>query len=91
MFSFLKNKFIITFIAFIIYSLFLDENDVFKIQENKRKLNELSELENLNRSKLNETKTLLSELKKIDNIEHYARSKKFYKKEDEDIFIITFE
>ena len=89
--TYIKNKYIITVLIFIAYSLFLDENDIFKINENRLKLAELEEIEKSNQIHLDETLHTLENLKQIDNIEHFARSKKFFKKDDEEIFVLSFE
>ena len=86
---FIKNKFIITSIVFVIYSFFLDENDIFKILDNREKLRELTDIENQKKSKFKKNEELLTSLNDIENIENYARSKKFFKKDDEEIFVIT--
>lgn len=89
--KYVKNKYAITVLVFIIYSLFLDENDVFKIRENKSKLKELEEIERASIDHLEATYNTLEKLKQIENVEHYARSKKFFKKDNEDIFVISYE
>ena len=35
------------------------------------------------------TKSELKKINKLDNLEAYAREKKFFKRQDEDIFVIT--
>jgi len=40
---------------------------------------------------LKQTKSTLSKLKNINYLEAFARSKKFFKKNDEEIFVITYE
>ena len=89
--KYVKNKYAITVLVFIIYSLFLDENDIFKIRENKSKLKELEEIERASIDHLEDTYSTLEKLKQIENVEHYARSKKFFKKDNEDIFVISYE
>jgi hypothetical protein len=89
--KYVKNKYAITVLVFIIYSLFLDENDIFKIRENKSKLRELEEIERASIDHLEDTYNTLEKLKQIENVEHYARSKKFFKKDNEDIFVISYE
>ncbi len=89
--KYVKNKYAITVLVFIIYSLFLDENDIFKIRENKSKLKELEEIERASIDHLEDTYNTLEKLKQIENVEHYARSKKFFKKDNEDIFVISYE
>ncbi len=41
------------------------------------------------KTKLQETKKDLENISDLDNLEAYAREKKFFKRNDEDIFVIT--
>ena len=41
------------------------------------------------KAKLRQTKMDLKKISQIDNLEAYAREKKFFKRKDEDIFVIT--
>lgn len=85
----LKNKFIITFGIFFLYLIFLDDNDIFYVVNQKKKLNEL-ELQNEDvKAKLQQTKSDLDKISHLDNLEAYARERKFFKRDDEDIFVIT--
>tara|TARA_B100001287_G_scaffold276736_1_gene289064 strand:+ start:1670 stop:1852 length:183 start_codon:yes stop_codon:yes gene_type:complete len=55
----------------------------------KKKLNEL-ELQNEEmKTKLQITKKDFNKISDLDNLEAYAREKKFFKRYDEDIFVIT--
>jgi cell division protein DivIC len=84
----LKNKFAITAILFFIYLLFLDDTDIFTIVSNLRKQSELTEQNYAMAQNLKESRISLRRLRKIQYLEHYARSKKFFKKKDEEIFVI---
>lgn len=70
------------------YILFLDDMDVFTIISNLKKKKELSVQNDRITEELNKTKATLIRLDSISYFEEYARSKKFYKKDDEDIFVI---
>lgn len=70
------------------YILFLDDMDVFTIISNLKKKKELSAQNDRITDELNKTKATLIRLDSISYFEEYARSKKFYKKDDEDIFVI---
>ena len=88
--SFLKNKYVLTIFVFIIYALFLDDTDVFSLVHNLNKRSELSTQNNSMKKQLTETQRTLRQLHNINNLETYARSKKFFKKENEEIFVITY-
>ena len=89
--AFVKNKYFITSIAFLIYFLFLDDLDIVTIINQKRKLNKLESQRDLLAQDLKEAKSTLKKLKSLNYLEAYARSQKFFKKDDEEIFVITYE
>lgn len=89
--AFVKNKYFITSLAFVIYFLFLDDLDIITIINQKGKLSKLESQRKLLAEDLKETKNTLRKLKNINYLESYARSQKFFKKDDEDIFVITYE
>jgi cell division protein DivIC len=89
--AFVKNKYFITSLAFSIYFLFLDDLDIITIINQKSKLSKLQAQRDLLAENLKETKNTLKRLKNLNYLESYARSQKFFKKDDEEIFVITFE
>lgn len=91
MFSYLRNKYILAGTIFVVYALFLDDNDVFTIITEKRKLYQLEEKTETYQTMLDETTYTLKKLRYTSEVERYAREKKFFKKDDEDIFVIFYE
>lgn len=85
----LKNKYFITTLAFLFYILFLDDSDVFKLYSNIRKKKELVQQNKEMMKKLKANKYALQNLDKLEFLEHYARSNKYFKRADEDIFVIV--
>jgi cell division protein FtsB len=85
----LKNKFFITFIVFSGYLIFLDDNDIFYILKQKETLNQLKEQNKAMKVKLEHTRSELMKIEDLDYLEAFARQKKFFKRKDEDIFVIT--
>lgn len=88
--SYLKNKYGLTLFVFLIYVLFLDDLDIFSIISQKQKLNKLEIQRDNMKSQLLSTRATLRKLNKINYLESYARSQKFFKKDEEEIFIITY-
>ncbi|MCX6195945.1 MAG: hypothetical protein NTY55_04720 [Flavobacteriia bacterium] len=88
--SYLKNKYGLTLFVFLIYVLFLDDLDVFSIISQKQKLNKLEIQRDDMKNQLISTRSTLRKLNKINYLEAYARSEKFFKKENEEIFVITY-
>jgi hypothetical protein len=70
------------------YVLFLDDMDVFTIISHLKKKKELSIQNQRVTEELTKTRTTLNQLDSIAFYEAYARSNKFYKKANEDIFVI---
>lgn len=89
--KYFKNKFILTTCLFFVYILFLDDVDIFTIINQNRKLSHLEESKIEISQKLNQTKGILKELRYSSNLESYAREEKLFKKDNEDIFIISYE
>ena len=86
-----KNKFILASTVFLIYTLFLDDNDIFSIISRNSKLTELTVKRKLMVSDLEKTTSILEKLKYKSEVEKYARENKFFKKDDEDVFVIFYE
>ncbi|MEY4973371.1 MAG: hypothetical protein RLZZ55_158 [Bacteroidota bacterium] len=89
--SWLKNKYILTSIIFVVYFLFLDDWDIFTLVRQKRKLSQIEQQDEQMHQQLKDTKKTLRKLHRLDELEAYARSEKFFKRDDEEIFVITKE
>ncbi|MFA5575136.1 MAG: septum formation initiator family protein [Brumimicrobium sp.] len=87
----LKNKYILTSIIFVVYILFIDDVDIFNILRQEAKLRELKQNKIELAEKYNETKQLLEQLDDDKALERYARENKFFKQDDEDIFVIVYD
>jgi hypothetical protein len=88
---FFKNKYIFTLTGFVIFALFLDDNDIFTLMSQNRKLSKIQLDHKIIQIKLKETRYTLKQLSHGAALEKYAREEKLFKKDDEDIFILTFE
>lgn len=88
---YLKNKFILAGTIFFIYTLFLDNNDIFTILSQKLKLKELNEKRIEMVVNLENASNTLAKLKYKSEVEKYAREKKLFKRENEDVFVIFYE
>jgi hypothetical protein len=90
-FKWVKNKFLVTTIVFFLYALFLDDWDVFQLIKQNIKLTELNEQRTKTKKELDKTLNTLNKLKTPIGIEAFAREEKFFKKDNEDIFVISYE
>ncbi len=86
--QYLKNKFILGSVIFLVYTLFLDENDIFTIIRHKHKLYQLEIAKQEVSADLEKARKTLRTLNSNNELERYAREEKFFKKDDEDIFVI---
>lgn len=75
----------------MVYTLFLDENDIFTIFNQQRKLRQLEKTSSETKEKLDETLAIISKLKYRNEVERFAREKKLFKKDNEDVFVISYE
>jgi cell division protein DivIC len=89
--KYVRNKYVITFFVFLIYFLFLDDMDIFMLVKQRNKLNKLKAHKVEMTVQLLETKKELKMLNNLNTLEAYARSEKFFKQKDEDIFVISYE
>lgn len=88
--SFFKNKYLITTVLFIVFMLYISENDIFNMFERNGKLQELQKSEQHLTKLIKDTRDELDLLKNnnIQTIEKYAREKYLMKKENEDLFVV---
>ena len=89
--SWLKNKYLLTGAAFLVWIVFLDtKNDLFSQYDRFNRSKELTKNENHLGKQITETRTELNLLKtNALSIEKYAREKYLMKKDNEDLFIIS--
>lgn len=85
-----KNKYILALAIFMVYNLFLDEVDIFTVINQNKKISELRSAQSEMNLKLKETKYTLSQIKDLSYLEKLAREDKLFKKDNEDIFVITY-
>lgn len=88
---FFRNKYIFTTSVFLVFALFLDENDIFTLVSQKGKLSKIKADQVLMEDRLRETRYTLRQLNYSSELERYAREEKLFKKDDEDIFILSYE
>ena len=88
----MKNKYVLSFILFLLWLLFFDANnlvdrfslmgEIFRLERNKEYFRERIQKDSI---RMQELKT------DRDNLEKFAREQYLMKKDDEDIFVIIFE
>lgn len=76
---------------FFVYTLFLDENDIFTIITQTNKLHQLEANTAMMEKDLVETQITLKKLNHKSEIEKFAREEKLFKKDNEDVYVIFYE
>lgn len=86
---FLRNKYLLTLIIFIIWIVLLDSNNLISRRKEIKNLKKLRAEREYYVQRIEEDKRKLYELKTDDrNLEKFAREEYRMKKPDEDLFII---
>ena len=87
--SWLKNKYLLTGVFFVVWMVFFDPKDILSDLERRNKLNELQTSELHLKQQITDAKQELDLLKNnAQSIEKYAREKYLMKKDNEDLFIV---
>lgn len=86
-----RNKFILTGTIFFVYALFLDDIDLFSMISHSNKFRKIEASKVEVTEKLNKTRYTLRQLRYTSEVERYAREEKFFKRDNEDIFVISYE
>jgi len=90
--SWLKNRYAFTSIAFVIWMLFFDTNDVFMLYKLKSELTTIATEKEYFDKRIKETRSDLDNLlNDNDKLEKFAREKYLMKNDDEEIFVIVME
>jgi cell division protein DivIC len=86
---FLRNKYLLTIIIFILWLLLLDSNNLISTHKEMKNLKKLKSDREYYVQRIEEDKRKLYELKTDDrNLEKFAREQYRMKKPDEDLYII---
>ena len=86
------SKYLIALVAFVVWIVFFDDNNLRQHQKNLQELAQLEEQVAFFKQKIEADKRKLYELQTNDeNLEKFAREQFFMKKADEDIYVIVEE
>src|SRR5438128_1533843 len=87
--SWVKNKYFISFTAFVLWMLFFDRNDLFTQLERKKELREINQSKNYFAQRITEDRKFSKDLQfNASAIEKYAREKYLMKRDNEEVFLI---
>ncbi|MEN0056640.1 MAG: septum formation initiator family protein [Mucilaginibacter sp.] len=88
----LKNKFFLVTLAFLVWMIFFDRNDLFSQYEYRRQVNKLKAERDFYKTQTDEVNKELNELtSNPKQLEKFAREKYLMKKDNEDVFVIVHE
>jgi cell division protein FtsB len=87
-----RNKYFLTVVAFVVWMLFFDKNDILAQYEFKSEVTKLQEEKDFYVKEIETVKKDLNELNtNLNTAEKFAREKYFMKKDNEDVFVIVKE
>ena len=90
--SFLKNKYAITIIVFLVWLALFDQNSFLFRHKLTSRISNMKKQKELYEQQIKENKQKIEELKgSPDNLEKFAREEYLMKKENEVIFIVKEE
>jgi cell division protein FtsB len=88
----IKNKFFLATVAFVIWMIFFDKNDLFSQYEYHQQLSKLKQEQEFYKTETAKVNKDLDELTSDKvKLEKFAREKYLMKKDNEDIFVIVHE
>ena len=86
----LRNKYFLAVVAFVVWMLFFDKNDIFSQYEYRSEVNKLQQERDFY---VKETAIVKKDLNELDSnlntAEKFAREKYFMKKDNEDVFVVV--
>lgn len=87
--SFVRNKFFLATVGFIVWMLFFDRNDLLTQMQRRRELSEIRQSKQYFEKQITENRKFSKDLQfNASAIEKYAREKYMMKRDNEDLFII---
>jgi cell division protein FtsB len=90
--DFVRNKYLLSIAAFIVWMLFFDKNDMISQFEYRSQVNKLQEEHDFYVKEIDRVTKDLNELNtNLKTAEKFAREKYFMKKDNEDVFVIIKE
>lgn len=90
--SLFKNKYFLTLVAFFIWLLIFDQNNLIDRANNIHKLHQLEKEKKYYLQKIKQDNKRMNELKTDKkNLEKFAREQYLMKKDNEDVFVIVDE
>jgi len=88
----IKNKYFLTTLAFLVWMIFFDKNDLYSQYQFHQQVSKLKQERQFLQKETNEVNSQLTELSTDKTaLEKFAREKYLMKKDNEDIFVVVKE
>lgn len=88
----LRNKYVITFLVFVVWLGFFDQNNLVDRLALSRRISDLEDQKEHYQTEIEENENRLKELQSDpENLEKFAREQYLMKKADEEIFVVVEE
>jgi cell division protein FtsB len=85
-----KNKFFLVTLAFVVWMIFFDKNDLFSQYEYRTQVNKLKKERDFYKAQTDQVNKELTELtSNPQQLEKFAREKYLMKKDNEDVYLIV--
>lgn len=87
----MSNKYVLVLVAFVFWMLFLDSNSWLIHNELNTEIEDLEKNKQYYLDEINKDKAIMNKLNDSLELEKFARSEYFMKRENEEIFIIEYQ
>jgi cell division protein FtsB len=85
-----KNKFFLVTLAFVVWMIFFDKNDLFSQYEYRTQVNKLKKERDFYKAQTDQVTKELNELtSNRQQLEKFAREKYLMKKDNEDVYLVV--
>lgn len=87
----LSNKYILILIVFLFWMLFFDENSYLTHRDLNKEIDKLEKSIQYYQSEINKDQSVINQLKDSSLLEKYGRETYFFKRDNEEIYIVEFD
>jgi len=87
----ITNKYVITLLVFAVWMTFFDDNSLINHHEFDEEIDKLNSEKEYYKSEIFKDSSLIKKLENKKELEKFARERYHMKKENEDIYLITYD
>jgi len=89
--KFLSNKYVLVLLVFVVWMIFFDENSYLTHRELNKEKSKLEKSIKYYNHEISKDKKIIKQLKDSNMLEKYGRETYFFKRDNEDVYIIEFD